>query len=75
MAKGYAKRVKDILLSHNCEFVRHGKGDHDIWQSPINNARFVVDQEDSLASPGECGVKAGRYQDESGLALQSSSIA
>lgn len=43
MAKGYAKRVKDILLSHGCEFVRHGKGDHDIWQSPINNARFVVD--------------------------------
>jgi HicA toxin of bacterial toxin-antitoxin, len=43
MAEGYAKRVKDILLAHGCEFVRHGKGDHDIWQSPINQARFVVD--------------------------------
>jgi hypothetical protein len=31
MAIGYAKRVKDILLAHGCEFVRHGKGDHDIW--------------------------------------------
>ena len=43
MATGYAKRVKEILLEHGCEFVRHGKGDHDIWQSPISNARFVVD--------------------------------
>jgi uncharacterized protein (DUF1330 family) len=43
MATGYAKRVKDILESHGCTFVRHGKGDHDIWQSPISGARFVVD--------------------------------
>jgi hypothetical protein len=43
MAKGYTKQVKAILTEHGCEFVRHGKGDHDIWQSPISNARFVVD--------------------------------
>jgi hypothetical protein len=43
MAKGYAKQVKDILFAHCCSFVRHGKGDHDIWQSPISNTRFVVD--------------------------------
>ena len=43
MATGYAKRVKEILAEHGCEFVRHGKGDHDIWQSPISNTRFVVD--------------------------------
>jgi HicA toxin of bacterial toxin-antitoxin, len=43
MAAGYAERVKDILLDHGCTFVRHGKGDHDIWQSPISGARFVVD--------------------------------
>jgi hypothetical protein len=43
MATGYAKQVKDILLAHGCSFVRHGKGDHDIWQSPISNTRFVVD--------------------------------
>ena len=45
MAKGYAKRVKEILAEHGCAFVRHGKGDHDIWQSPISNTRFVVDAE------------------------------
>jgi hypothetical protein len=41
MATGYAKRVKEILLEHGCEFVRHGKGDHDVWQSPISNARLL----------------------------------
>lgn len=24
-------------------FERHGKGDHDIWYSPITRIRFVVD--------------------------------
>jgi hypothetical protein len=42
MATGYAKQVTDILLTNGCEFVRHGKGDHDIWQSPISSARFAV---------------------------------
>ena len=23
--------------------MRHGKGDHDIWHSPINNANVAVD--------------------------------
>ncbi len=43
MPSGYTKQVKAILTDHGCTFVRHGKGDHDIWQSPISNARFVVD--------------------------------
>ena len=43
MARGFARQVKDILLDHGCERVRQGKGDHEIWQSPINQARFVVD--------------------------------
>ena len=43
MAKGYTKIVKALLVEHGCSFVRHGKGDHDLWQSPISNARFVVD--------------------------------
>ncbi len=33
------------LLKHaGCEFVRHGKGDHDIWYSPITQTHFPVDQ-------------------------------
>lgn len=35
--------VRRILLDHGCTFVRPGKGDHEIWFSPITNRRFVVD--------------------------------
>jgi predicted RNA binding protein YcfA (HicA-like mRNA interferase family) len=41
--KGYAKAVRDILSENGCWFVRHGKGDHDIWESPITGNRFPVD--------------------------------
>ena len=43
MATGFTRQVKSILSANGCTFVRHGKGDHEIWQSPINEARFVVD--------------------------------
>ena len=39
----YEKKVRDILAEHGCEFLRHGKGDHDIWFSPITNRKVVVD--------------------------------
>jgi len=31
------------LRENGCQFVRHGKGDHDIWWSPIAGKRFAVD--------------------------------
>lgn len=31
-----------LLKSDGCSFVRHGKGDHQIWFSPKTNKRFVV---------------------------------
>ncbi len=34
----YEKAVRDILAANSCRFVRHGKGDHDIWFSPITSA-------------------------------------
>ena len=40
---GYEKQVKDALRANGCSFVRHGKGDHDIWHSPITNQNFPVD--------------------------------
>lgn len=43
MAVGFTRQVKSILTAHGCTRVRQGKGDHEMWQSPINNARFVVD--------------------------------
>ena len=39
----FEKRVREILLANGCHFVRHGKGDHDIWYSPINNRNVTVD--------------------------------
>lgn len=39
----YEKRLRDILSQNQCVFVRHGKGDHDIWYSPITNRNFTVD--------------------------------
>lgn len=31
----YEKKVRDILSENGCSFQRRGKGDHDIWYSPI----------------------------------------
>ena len=39
----YEKKVMEILKEHGCYFVRHGKGDHDIWYSPITNVNVTVD--------------------------------
>ena len=43
MPENYTPRVKAILLRHRCTFVRQGKGDHEIWSSPISGRRFMVD--------------------------------
>ena len=40
---GYEVDVRRVLTEHGCTFMRHGKGDHDIWFSPISNRRFTVD--------------------------------
>ncbi|MCL2427378.1 MAG: type II toxin-antitoxin system HicA family toxin [Oscillospiraceae bacterium] len=40
----YEKKVRDILKQHGCTFSRRGKGDHDIWFSPIVNKNFPVDE-------------------------------
>ena len=39
----YEKLVRAVLTAHGCTFVRHGKGDHDIWYSPISERHFTVD--------------------------------
>lgn len=43
MGSSYGRRLKRILLDHGCRFVRHGKGDHEIWFSPITDLTFAVD--------------------------------
>lgn len=43
MPQGFEREVRDVLLVHGCSFVRHGKGDHDIWYSPITKRHITVD--------------------------------
>ncbi|MDR0919753.1 MAG: type II toxin-antitoxin system HicA family toxin [Oscillospiraceae bacterium] len=40
----YIKNLKKILFANNCNFVRYGKGDYDIWYSPIKNCEISVDR-------------------------------
>ncbi|MCL2188738.1 MAG: type II toxin-antitoxin system HicA family toxin [Defluviitaleaceae bacterium] len=39
----YENAVRKVLQQNGCTFVRRGKGDHDIWHSPIKNKNFPVD--------------------------------
>jgi hypothetical protein len=39
----YTPGVKEILREYGCRFERSGKGDHEIWYSPITQRRFPVD--------------------------------
>lgn len=39
----YEKRVREILRKNRCTFVRRGKGDYDIWYSPLTQRNFTVD--------------------------------
>lgn len=43
MGQGYGRELKRILTAHGCTFVRHGKGDHEIWYSPISDRTVTVD--------------------------------
>jgi hypothetical protein len=39
----YNRQVVSLVKGIGCYFVRHGKGDHDIWYSPITNLNVAVD--------------------------------
>ncbi|MBD5161825.1 MAG: type II toxin-antitoxin system HicA family toxin [Oscillibacter sp.] len=39
----YEKKVRELLSQYHCSFVRRGKGDHDIWYSPITQRHITVD--------------------------------
>lgn len=43
MPDNYTPRAIELPRAAGCRFERHGKGDHDIWYSPIANRRFMVD--------------------------------
>lgn len=39
----FTPRLKEILRGAGCRFVRQGRGDHEVWESPITGKRFPVD--------------------------------
>lgn len=41
----YEKKVREVLRQNGCYFLRHGKGDHDIWCNPANGLQTTVDGE------------------------------
>lgn len=43
MARGFYADIVEVLKLYGCYFVRHGKGDHEIWHSPISGKNFPVD--------------------------------
>lgn len=43
MAASLTPELKKLLVEAGCSFERQGKGDHEIWYSPISDRRFVVD--------------------------------
>lgn len=36
----YTRELKQLLTEAGCRFHRQGKGDHEIWYSPITNRYF-----------------------------------
>ncbi len=39
----FSADLKRILRDNGCRFERAGKGDHEIWFSPVSGRRFPVD--------------------------------
>jgi hypothetical protein len=42
---GYTRELKKVLKKAGCSFQRQGKGDHEIWYSPISHLSFPVDSD------------------------------
>lgn len=41
---GFLRELKKLLEDAGCYRVRFGKGDHEVWFSPITSRHFAVDQ-------------------------------
>ena len=39
----FVPALKKMLREGGCEFLRQGKGDHEIWWNPTTGKRFPVD--------------------------------
>jgi hypothetical protein len=60
----YTRQVKKILSENDCRFVRQGKGDHEIWFSPITGRNITVDgsitkRSSAIKTIQKAGIKRG----------------
>ena len=53
----YTPKVKGVLFKHDCKPVRKGKGDHEIWYSPITDRHFPVDGNIKSRHTANCVLK------------------
>jgi hypothetical protein len=44
MVRGFYGQIVDALRAAGCTFKRTGKGDHEIWFSPVSKRTFTVDR-------------------------------
>ncbi len=44
MVQGYYSQLAKLLRANGCTFVRSGKGDHEIWHSPLTGRNIAVDR-------------------------------
>lgn len=54
MGGSFTPELTRLLCEAGCKFERPGKGDHDIWFSPITSVRFLVDHK--IKSDIECFI-------------------
>jgi ribosomal protein L16/L10AE len=57
MVDTYGRELKRLLAAHGCTFVRNGKGDHEIWYSPITNQTVTVDARTRKRFTAEAALK------------------
>ena len=41
--EGYAKQLRKLLTAAGWEFLRHGKGDHEVWHNPTTGQKVTID--------------------------------
>ena len=65
----FSPELKRLLLAAGCRFERAGKGDHEIWSSPITNVRFPVDSKIKSRHTAKRGLEAGWYAEKFPMVL------
>ena len=51
MVRGFYVQLVEALKQSGCTFKRPGKGDHEIWYSPVTNRTFRADSAHIEAYP------------------------